>query len=993
MNQMQSKTDNSSLASETLEGLTVEQTERLTAVLDRYLVSLEAGANVPLETLLHENEDIRRPLRVYFDKLRELHNFAAGFSPGLAGQPSDSDVPEETSNPSESGSSDLRTPSETTDDSADRQVATQLLEGELEGTPIRRLGDFDLIRVIGRGGMGIVYEAQQLSLKRKVALKLLPLISVLDARQVTRFRNEAQAAASLQHPHIVPVYAVGSYQGIHFYAMRLIDGHPLDAIIAGLKELRNPLSRNGSGEEEASHTQNAASELNWKTPDMKRVLRIGIDAASALAHAHDEGIVHRDIKPSNLLVDPLGKLWITDFGLARRACDHTLTATGDMLGTLRYMSPEQARAQNALIDARSDIYSLGVTLYELLTLQPAIPGENSLALLRSIETHTPIPLRTLRPDLPRDLVTVIETAMAKNRDERYLTAQQLSEDLQCVLEGRPTLARPPSPIMRAVKWAVRHQRLVVLAAATILFTSVALGISTWRAQRDAWRLEELWKKHQALANRTLPAVADSLANVPGAERGRREVLVALIDYYRQYVQEFRGNRATRVGVSNSLFQLGNLYNELGQLPEAIEKFREAQLLSLELVESEPRKLEYQRLWATSTSKLGRCLTLQGETKEARSNLEKAIVQQESLSHSNPDSIAFATELAESHNYLALLLIELDQELLAERLLTATLERLSKMSPSSNTTDATEDSTRLQFQKMLAATYNNLSGIVSSTDPTSAAQLYERSIEMQKNSPGDGGAQLAVTYSNLGKARAHAGNLPLAVTAYEEAIKIQRRLLTLSPQNRTYTRDIAVSLNNLGMARLKSSQMQSAEADFREAIELLLRLLKQTPDDPGVSHDLGGTYHNLATLMLQLAPDKQLVDSAFEEAIRHQTRALDIAPTAVRYREFLDNHFNGYFNWLRSSFRDDRALATAASRRQLWSKNPHKLVDLASDLAKIALQHAQASKGQGVFQRYADEALESLKMAQQNGFRVQSLLEQEPFLSLGRLQPLSELTRP
>ncbi len=201
---------------------------------------------------------------------------------------------------------------------------------------MRKLGDFELLRVIGRGGMGIVYEALQLSLKRRVALKLLPLISVLDARQIARFKNEAQAAANLQHPNIVPVHAVGNYQGVHFYAMRYIDGHPLDVIIAAMKAKKSAVSAatnnqtpsNSQSDHSADHVDLSAAD-DWTVPAAwQRVVRIGIQAASGLAAAHEDGIIHRDIKPSNLMLDKKGKTWITDFGLARRLTDHSLTATG-----------------------------------------------------------------------------------------------------------------------------------------------------------------------------------------------------------------------------------------------------------------------------------------------------------------------------------------------------------------------------------------------------------------------------------------------------------------------------------------------------------------------------------------------------------------------------------------------------------------------------------------------------------------------------------------
>ncbi|MHC4341138.1 MAG: serine/threonine-protein kinase, partial [Planctomycetota bacterium] len=242
----------------------------------------------------------------------------------------------------------------------------ELVEQGLEGAEDRAghsdplngmLGDFRIIREIGRGGMGVVYEAEQISLSRRVALKVLPLAAVFDERHLQRFRNEAQAAASLHHGNIVPVHAVGQERGVHYYAMQYIEGRTLAQIIEELKAAED----SGLG---ASETSSAAlgaltKERSTRTVAWCRaVARLGIQAAEALDHAHERGVVHRDVKPGNVMVDGLGHAWITDFGLATFERNTSLTMTGDLIGTVRYMSPEQALAKRVPIDHRTDIYSL-----------------------------------------------------------------------------------------------------------------------------------------------------------------------------------------------------------------------------------------------------------------------------------------------------------------------------------------------------------------------------------------------------------------------------------------------------------------------------------------------------------------------------------------------------------------------------------------------------------------------------------------------------------
>jgi serine/threonine protein kinase len=252
--------------------------------------------------------------------------------------------------------------------------------------PAESLGDFRIIRPVGKGGMGIVYEAEQISLRRRVALKVLPFAAAMDPRHLQRFHNEARAAASLEHPHITPVYFVGCERGVHFYAMKFIDGQTLAQRIEALRQepesVRTAVKTPPAGDATedynpspllpAAETVETAATTTLKTTldgaYYRRVAEWGIQAAEALEYAHSVGIVHRDIKPANLMLDGQGHLWVTDFGLARVGTDSGLTMTGDLVGTLRYMSPEQALAKHGLIDHRTDVYSLGVTLYELLTL-------------------------------------------------------------------------------------------------------------------------------------------------------------------------------------------------------------------------------------------------------------------------------------------------------------------------------------------------------------------------------------------------------------------------------------------------------------------------------------------------------------------------------------------------------------------------------------------------------------------------------------------------
>jgi tetratricopeptide (TPR) repeat protein len=435
--------------------------ERVIRALHEYLAALEAGQTPDRAELLIRHADIADALADCLEGLEFVHGVGPELSqpgrPGRALEPSSPTAPQ----------------------------------------PEVALGDYRIVREIGRGGMGVVYEAVQLSLGRRVALKVLPFAAALDARQLQRFKNEAQAGAGLHHQNIVPIYTVGCERGVYYYAMQFIDGHSLAELIRERRlqdSRREDETTSVPGALDRSQAATAALGPTQRSPRsevyFRAVAGLVAQAAAGLEYAHQRGVVHRDIKPANLLVDGRGNLWVTDFGLAHCQLQAGLTMTGDVVGTLRYMSPEQALGQRQQIDHRSDVYALGVTLYELLTLELPFTARDRQELVQQIVGDEPRRPRRLNAAVPVELEVVALKAMEKCAAERYSTAGELGDDLGRFLRHEPIRARRPTLLQWARKWARRHRPVVwsvtVVAGLIVLLVGGA-GLSWWQKRAAANR--------------------------------------------------------------------------------------------------------------------------------------------------------------------------------------------------------------------------------------------------------------------------------------------------------------------------------------------------------------------------------------------------------------------------------------------------------------------------------------------------------------------------
>lgn len=600
---------------------------------------------------------------------------------------------------------------------------------------LQQLGDFRIIREIGHGGMGVVYEAEQESLGRQVALKVLSPTTFDSPQSIRRFRREAETVARLHHTNIVPVFGVGDEKGLHYYVMQLIDGQPLNDVITGLRnkskgqrtdsEVQLDLSGNAlaggsldltsinaepaaravrltnsaaasagvvvessinsqqghesdnefattvrqsreelakltdeeladnidkvratteaeevvseSDDSESAHrprgeelipaTERLSAQLNtnayWSS-----VAEIGIQVARALDYAHAHDVWHRDIKPSNLLIDQSGTVWLVDFGLARMADDSELTQTGDLLGTLRYMSPEQVVGE---FDHRSDVYSLGLTLYELLTFRPAHDASIRSRIVEQISEASPKSPRQINPGIPQDLETIILKATAHDAKDRYQSAKEMTEDLQRFCGGFPIQARRFSVTEQLLRWSRRNPALAWTTATTAMLLVTVAALSTWglvaarnanqelteergRTQIEAERAEDnLRMALQAfeeivdgISQRGIPQsvqsdlnadietehgdAAQPVANLtPVITAADAELLNRLLQFYIDFASRNEASPEVASQTAKAQRRVGDIYQRLGRHEESIAAYENArsQYQVLSLSELEP----------------------------------------------------------------------------------------------------------------------------------------------------------------------------------------------------------------------------------------------------------------------------------------------------------------------------------------------------------------------------------------------------------------------
>jgi len=804
------------------------------------------------------------------------------------------------------------------------RAAAELLNEVVEAG-IGELGDYRLLGVLGRGGMGVVYRARQRSLNRIVALKTVIAGVGASREDVLRFRNEAEAAANLRHPGIVAVYEVGESEGRHFYSMEFIEGQDLSRLI---REHSLP------GEQAA------------------RYLR---QLADAVHYAHEHGVLHRDLKPQNVLLDGAGAVRITDFGLAKRVhADSQLTGDFSIMGTPSYMPPEQADPGRGPAGPWSDIYALGAVLYELLTTRPPFRADNPLETMRQVLHEDPIAPRLLNPQIALDLQTICLKCLEKDPARRYDSAKTVSEELVRFLEGRPILARPLGRLQRLWRLCRRHPResmLTGLVLSAIVVGAAGVGWQWLRAEANLQRATRNFDLLGRAADEMLVVVEEWVTRTPPRSEAQQQKLYGSLKLFETFLEDEPANRTAQMRLAETHLRVAEIRRLLRQQVQASHHYREAVRIYHLLYESD-RDPSVHLALAGALDWLGNMERESERPDVAATAFEEALRIQRELAAVNPSAQVLGS--------------------LAKTLYNRGLLRLQRGDPGGSEDDFGEsiaasgrallaEPASTEFRQGLARCRLNL-GVLLKNAGRAAESLREcdAAIHLLRQLVAE---QVGETeYSlELAQAQLNRGNLlfstrqrnpslvpdPLSesAAAFGASVEVLESLQAEYPNVPEYHIQLANALNGLGGVEQERQQAERAAESWQRARAEYERVLKISGESGDIRSRLGLVLFNLALLVPKDEPAERA--TLLDEACEQQRKALEKSPEAPAIQAFLRTQLLSLSRASLLAGQHRRAALAAEELAELQLRPGDWVVAAGLLVRSAALVPAEASLADGV----------------------------------------------
>ncbi len=844
------------------------------------------------------------------------------------------------------------------------------------------LGPYRLLRSLGAGGMGVVHLAEDENLGREVAVKVLRAERLFFEGARERFQREVETVARLRHPSIVPVYAVGDAEGVPYFVMEYVKGCSLgEALVAVRREHtgRVPLAGRDLARAVATTTQADSRESDesdegsawlyagsWEDT----MLRIAGLVASALDHAHRCGVVHRDVKPSNIMLthgESGGQVKLLDFGLARPGDDvEALTRSGAQIGSLPYMAPEQVSGEVAAVDARTDVYGLGVTLYEALTLQRPYRANSDAELARQIEEGRALPARRHAPGLSWEAETVCATAMEVDADRRYATAADFARDLEAAAQRRPLEARRVGWTIRARRWV---QRKPAAATAIVLATLLAVGVPWLVIVQERRRADDVQlqlERADAHFARSLEAIdrmltrigSEALRHVPQMEPLRRAFLADAVELVEETLEQESDDPATRRQLASSLERLGSLEVQLGDLEHGLESLRRSRGLHDEFVGSDDSLVTRAERGSLLVA-LGQALFVAGNVDESEQTFRAADDDlARALERADPTSDQFqriVTRRAAGAKHLG--------ELLSARLPSDTPASESPAMPEWRRAESwleaavakrPDDAATLLALGDVRYAMAQLALRVIRTGQRpdelrlldAADEAFERAAEL---APDDARITLTQASARLVRARTlqAEGHFAESEAVVLDVLPVLRDLTDRYPSTPEYGVEYATALNIIGVSYDWRRRFEDMETWCLRSAEVMRDLATRFPLVVEIQSRAGEAEKYLGIAYLELRRLAE-AEAAFERGVDAQARAYELAPDKVAYGLRLRVTYQALSDTLASQRRWQDAAAAADRMATILTDDPESYSRAGSQLANIigALQSDHASDPDG-----------------------------------------------